>query len=126
MITVREPASLTRRTNSRSSSQESRSSMPMRHFTVTGTATAARIAATHSATSAGSAIRQAPKRPDCTRSEGAAHVEVDLAVAPLLADARALGELARIRAAELQRNRVLAGVEIEQSRAVPRGRSPHW
>ena len=32
--------------------------------------TAAAIAATHSATTAGSRIRQAPKRPLCTRSEG--------------------------------------------------------
>ena len=44
--------------------------MPMRHFTVTGIATAAFIAATQSPTSAGSAIRQAPKRPSCTRSDG--------------------------------------------------------
>ena len=42
----------------------------MRHFTVTGTETAARMAATHSAISAGSRMRQAPKRPDCTRSDG--------------------------------------------------------
>src|SRR3984957_16343318 len=46
------------------------SSMPMRHFTVTGIDTAAFIAATQSPTSAGSAIRQAPKRPSCTRSDG--------------------------------------------------------
>jgi len=46
------------------------SSMPMRHLTVTGTSVASRMARTHAATSAGSAIRQAPKRPDCTRSEG--------------------------------------------------------
>jgi hypothetical protein len=44
--------------------------MPMRLFTVTGTSTAARIAAIQSRTSAGSAIRQAPNRPDCTRSLG--------------------------------------------------------
>ena len=44
--------------------------MPMRHLTVTGTATRARIAATQRATSSGSAIRQAPKRPSCTRSDG--------------------------------------------------------
>ena len=44
--------------------------MPMRHLTVTGIATAAFIAATQSPTSAGSAIRQAPKRPSCTRSDG--------------------------------------------------------
>ena len=44
--------------------------MPMRHFTVTGIFTTARIASTHSATSSGSAIRHAPKRPLCTRSLG--------------------------------------------------------
>jgi hypothetical protein len=44
--------------------------MPMRDLTVTGTSQAARIAATQVATVLGSAIRQAPKRPDCTRSLG--------------------------------------------------------
>ena len=43
---------------------------PMRIFTVTGTLTAARMAATHSATSSGSSIRQAPKEPLATRSLG--------------------------------------------------------
>ena len=43
---------------------------PMRIFTVTGIATAARIAATQSATRAGSRIRQAPKAPLATRSLG--------------------------------------------------------
>jgi hypothetical protein len=42
----------------------------MRHFTVTGTPTAARMAATQSPTRFGSRIRQAPKAPDCTRSLG--------------------------------------------------------
>ena len=54
----------------RATASGSWSSMPMRHFTVTGIATAAFIAATQSPTSAGSAIRQAPKRPSCTRSDG--------------------------------------------------------
>src|SRR5712672_3342573 len=45
-------------------------SIPMRHLTVTGIATAAFMAATQSPTSLGSAIRQAPKRPSCTRSDG--------------------------------------------------------
>src|SRR5438445_568237 len=39
--------------------------MPMRCFTVTGTATASTIAFTQSATSCGSAIRQAPNAPRC-------------------------------------------------------------
>ena len=44
--------------------------MPIRCFTVTGSATASRIAFTQSATSCGSAIRQAPNEPRCTRSLG--------------------------------------------------------
>ncbi|MNC65224.1 hypothetical protein D3C75_1154960 [compost metagenome] len=44
--------------------------MPMRVFTVTGMPTTSRIALTQSATRAGSPIRQAPKRPFWTRSEG--------------------------------------------------------
>ena len=56
--------------NVSSAASGSCSSMPMRHFTVTGIVTAAFIAATQSPTSAGSAIRQAPKRPSCTRSDG--------------------------------------------------------
>ena len=42
----------------------------MRCLTVTGMSTASRIAFTQSATSSGSAIRQAPKAPRCTRSDG--------------------------------------------------------
>jgi hypothetical protein len=42
----------------------------MRHFTVTGTAAARRMAATPAATRAGSFIRQAPKLASCTRSDG--------------------------------------------------------
>src|SRR5262249_39566433 len=41
------------------------STTPMRSFTVTGIFTAARIAATHSATNFGRSIRQAPKAPEC-------------------------------------------------------------
>jgi hypothetical protein len=44
--------------------------MPMRCFTVTSIDTASRIALTQSATSCGSFIRQAPKAPRCTRSDG--------------------------------------------------------
>ena len=47
------------------------SSTPIRHFTVTGTGTAAAIiAAAQSATSPGDFISAAPKQPDCTRSDG--------------------------------------------------------
>src|SRR3569832_991793 len=44
--------------------------MPIRHLTVTGLSVTSRMARTHSATSSGSAMRHAPKRPDCTRSDG--------------------------------------------------------
>ncbi len=53
-----------------SASSGSCSSTPIRHLTVTGIETAAFIAATQSATTSGSRIRQAPNVPDCTRSEG--------------------------------------------------------
>ena len=46
------------------------SSTPIRHLTVAGMETASLIAAIQSATSPGSRIRHAPKRPDWTRSEG--------------------------------------------------------
>ena len=46
------------------------SSMAMRDLTVTGIETASRMAPTSRATRSGSAIRQAPKRPDCTRLLG--------------------------------------------------------
>ena len=47
-----------------------------------------------------------------------AAVEVDLVVAGLLAGARRCRELARLAAAQLQRHRVLFGIERQQSRAV--------
>ena len=65
-----QPAPATVSTKRCRNSLSSLSSTPIRHFTVTGTPTAARIAATHSATRTGSAIRQAPKLPRCTRSDG--------------------------------------------------------
>ena len=64
------PAFAQRSTSSNRLSSGSCSSTPMRHFTVAGTLTASRIAAMQSATSSGSRIRHAPKRPLCTRSEG--------------------------------------------------------
>ena len=67
---VRQPAAATVETKRSRSASLSWSSMPMRHLTVTGTDTRACIAATQRATSSGSAIRQAPKRPSCTRSDG--------------------------------------------------------
>ena len=77
-----------------------------------------RIARTQSATSAGSAIRHAPKLPVCTRSRRTAAIEVDLVVAPLLAEPRACASMRGIAAAELQRDRMLGGIEVEMPRHV--------
>ncbi len=48
----------------------------------------------------------------------AANVEVDFVVAEAFPDRRRLGECGRLRAAELQRDRVLGLAECEQARAV--------
>ena len=47
-----------------------------------------------------------------------ADIEIDFVVAEILADFRRRREIARIRAAELQRHRMFAGIEAEQPRAV--------
>ncbi len=49
---------------------------------------------------------------------GAADIDVDLPVTPLLADARAFGHLARIAAAELKRQRLLKRIETQQVLAI--------
>ena len=49
---------------------------------------------------------------------GAADIEIDLVVAKLGADARALCERRRVGAAELQRHRMLRRIEAEQARAI--------
>src|SRR3712207_5537547 len=89
------------------------SSTPMRHLTVAGMETASPMAAMHSATSSGSRIRQAPKR-GLHPVRRTADVEVDLVVAEVLPDARGGGEIGGVGAAELQRHRVLGGIEPEQ------------
>ena len=48
-----------------------------------------------------------------------ADIEVDLAVAERLADARRLRKLVRVGAAELQRDRLLERIEAEQPLALP-------
>ena len=65
-----QPAAASAPTKSLTNAWLSSLSMPMRCFTVTGRLTASRIAFTQSATSCGSAIRQAPNEPRCTRSLG--------------------------------------------------------
>src|SRR6266852_3090829 len=49
---------------------------------------------------------------------GAADIEIDLVVAEVGADARALRERRRVGAAELQRHRMLRRIEAEQARAI--------
>ena len=93
----------------------------MRHFTVTGTATAAFIAATHSATSAGRPHQAGAERARLHAVGRAADIEVDLVIAEIFADAGRLGELLRIGAAELQRHRMLRRIEAEQPLARRRG-----
>ena len=104
-------------------------SMPMRHFTVTGTCTAARIAPTHSATSDGSR-HQARAEPAALHAIArAAAIQIDLVVAELLTDARRARQLLRIAAAELQRHRMLGRMEFEQARSIAaddRGRGDHF
>ena len=67
---VEHPAPATAPAKSRSRAWLSRSSIPIRVLTVTGIETAPRMAATHSATRAGRAMRAAPKHPRCTRGLG--------------------------------------------------------
>ena len=47
-----------------------------------------------------------------------ADIEVDLVIAEILADLRSRREIARVRTAELQRHRMLAGIEAKQPRAI--------
>ena len=100
--------------NASSASSGSCSSMPMRHLTVTGIVTAAFMAATQSPTSAGSAIRQAPKRPSCTRSDGQPALRLISSKPRSAPIARARGQRARVGAAELQRHRMLGRIETQQ------------
>ncbi len=64
------PAAMTASASASRAASGSCSSTPRRHLTVTGTLTAAFMAATSSPTNWGSRMRQAPKVPDWTRSEG--------------------------------------------------------
>ena len=117
-MTVVQPASAIAATKSRRNGQSSWSSMPMRHFTVTGTETAA----AHRA----QAIRDQPRPRHQAGAErrllhaiaGAADVQVDLVVAECGADRGRLGERPGFGAAELQRDRMLRGIELEEVIAV--------
>ena len=88
--------------------------MPMRHLTVTGTVQLSPIAATRSATSSGSRHQAGAEPPRLHAVRRAADIEIDLVVAELGADARGLGELRRIAAANLQGDGMLIHVELEQ------------
>ena len=75
--------------------------MPVRDLTVTGIEQAACMDLTHAATSSGSRIRQAPKVPFCTRSDGHPTLIFDLVVAELLRHRGALRHRDRVIAAKL-------------------------
>ena len=90
----------------------------MRHLTVTGTRTRARMAATQRATSVGLGHQAGAEAALLHAVRGAADVEVDLVVAEALADRGGLGEPGRIGAAELQGDRMLLGAERQQPLAV--------
>ncbi len=69
-----------------------------------------------------------PETPGLHALGRAAAIEIDLVVAPALAKPRSVGELPRVAAAELQRDRVLGRIEIEVPRHVAmgeRGRGNH-
>ena len=101
-----------------SASSGSWSSMPMRHLTVTGI----RDRGLHGGDAVADQRRlrhQAGAEATLLHAVGrTADIEVDLVVAEIRRDARALGELARIAAAELQRHRMLGRVEGQEPRAV--------
>ena len=93
--------------------------MPMRHFTVTGIATA-RLHGGDAIADQRRLRHQAGAEAALLHAVGrAADIEVDLVVAEVRADARATAaSAARIAAAELQRDRMLGRIEAEQPRAV--------
>ena len=98
--------------------------MPMRHLTVTGT----RIACLHG----GDAVADQRRLGHQAGAEtallhalrGTADIEVDLVVAEIGGDARAQGELVRLAAAELKRDRMLGRIDRRAAapgrRAAPR------
>ncbi len=92
--------------------------MPMRHLTVTGIVTAAFIAATQSPTSC-RLRHQASAEAAILHAIGrAAGIEIDLVKAEVGADPRAFGERARVRAAKLQRDRMLGRIVTQKPRPI--------
>ena len=88
-ISASAPAAFTFSREGSSDCSGSWSSMPIRHFTVTGMLTAAFIAATHSATSAGLGHQAGAEAAFLHAVRGTADIEIDFAIAEALADARA-------------------------------------
>jgi hypothetical protein len=86
---------------------------------VTRIDTASHIAATQSRHQSRLGHQAGAERAALHALARAAAVQVDLVVAPARAQARACGQVGRIAAAQLQCDRVLAGVEIEVSRWLP-------
>ena len=88
--------------------------MPIRHLTVTGIPTARFMASTHSGDQRRLRHQAGAETAVLHPVRRTADIEIDLVIAELLADFRRDGEIARIRAAKLQRHRMLAGIETEQ------------
>ena len=117
-ISASAPAAFTFSAKASSDCSGSWSSMPMRHFTVTGMLTADFIAATQVADQIGLGHQAGAEAAFLHAVGRAADIEIDFAIAEILADARAFRELARIGAAELQRHRMLERIEAKQALAV--------
>ena len=91
----------------------------MRHFTVTGIVDRRLHRRDAVGDEVGRLHQAGAERARLHAVGRAADIEVDLVIAEALADARRLGELCRVRAAELQRHRML---RRRRSRAAARGR----
>ena len=101
---------------------------PIRCLTVTGTPTASRIARTQCRDQRGLGHQARAEASRLHALRRTAAIEVDLVVAPALAEPSRMGELRGVAAAELQRDRMLGRIEFEMPRHVAvreRGRGDH-
>ena len=97
----------------------------MRHFTVTGHRDRGLHGRDAVADEGGLAHQAGAEAAVLDPVGRAAHIEVDLVVAELGADPRGLGELRRIGAAELDRDRMLLGARSRAgARAAPCSTAP--
>ena len=116
---VRQPAAATVETKRSSAASLSWSSMPIRHLTVTGTATA-RLHGGDAFGHQRGLGHQAGAEAALLHPVGrAADIEIDLGIAEILAPARGLGQQRRIAAAKLQRHRGSRGSKPSRRRRSP-------